>query len=65
MKTLYTLRTSAGTCLVEDDGRRWTPGEPLPKGARPNAALALCRNAEAHAQAAEARRPSWRDRRAA
>jgi hypothetical protein len=44
----YTLRTKAGTLRVEDDGQRWTPGEGLPpKGVKANAALALCRNAEA------------------
>lgn len=44
----YTLRTKTGTLRVEDDGRRWTPGEGLPpKGVQPNAALALCRHAKA------------------
>jgi hypothetical protein len=65
MKALYTLRTGAGVRTAENDGRRWAPAEPLPQGLQANAALALCRNAEARARVVEAPRTAWRDRRAA
>jgi hypothetical protein len=44
----YTLRTKTGNLRVEDDGHGWGPGEALPpRDVKANAALALCRHAEA------------------
>ena len=48
--TRYTVHTAAGTFTVEEDGRHWTPGTPIPEGVRPNPLLALSRCAEVAAQ---------------
>lgn len=48
--TLYEIHTAAGTFTVEEDGRHWTPGTPIPEGTQPNSLLALARCAEGAAQ---------------
>ena len=44
--TRYQVHTAAGTFTVEEDGRHWTPGTPIPECGQPNPLLALARCAE-------------------
>jgi hypothetical protein len=48
--TRYQVHTAAGTFTVEENGRHWAPGTPIPEGAQPNPLLALARCAEVAAQ---------------
>jgi hypothetical protein len=62
----YSVRAGGDIVTVEDDGYRWTPGTPIPRGRRPNALLALARNAEARERhLEEERNPGRREGRRA
>lgn len=62
----YRVRVGGETFTAEDDGRRREPGTPVPRDRRPDALLALARNAEAHERHLnEEREGKWREGRRA
>jgi len=52
--------TSSGRVNVFDGGFRWSPAQPIPRDAQPNAAQALAKNADGFEKHGRAQASNWR-----